>query len=673
MSPSGNGYFGASSPIGGQVAQSDDEFVAFRPRHVRNDSTGYFYGNGSSGRLETSTSSHSIDKMLKSPEQLEAPMSAVNLSDDYDGEESDESFAERNRRSEAELMRKGAEELKRRSTVEASKVARVLVPGSPEDAKVELPSEVVSYLQQAENEPAPSPGLLTKEKRVMTVSEFEKYRRTRTDSPEPDDDDDDVDRDPDSESDNEGFFKSEDSDSEMRQQEALKLKQRQDANLAVYRQQMRKVTGNSGPPPPPPLGIRANGQLSPLSSLTQLVPDADDEEDEIPLGILQAHGLPGRHRGAPSSLASRPISSRAPSIYPTQNFPPVPPSVSIPRGLTLPEQMHDQMFDPQFHQAMPAPRGLIHEIAREQEAKLHRRSMLNMHMQTAGPYDVRPASPLHPGAAMPYSMQPPPAMPYSMPPPPGSYMYPPSPQLLPMQPPPMQPPIQPDASGISPDLQLQMQKFLELQMQMMRQMLQTTDGPTKSPSPVQDGIRRIPSPANSVRGSTYYPPMPAAGNLPPGHAPAALSNTAGNPPRYRTLSTQHSLTNLNSQYEAGAPSRYNHDYAPSPHEHPSIAHNRLGSTVATPAEDTIRVVDNNKELAPALPIRSSVSSASVDRNGNDVQEEPYDGSGEDNESKEWERLRRQKSTLRKAWKQRRNVNVSTVISESTTSEAVAET
>ncbi|KAK9366642.1 hypothetical protein V1509DRAFT_629155 [Lipomyces kononenkoae] len=681
MSPSANGYFGgaASSPVGQQVAKSDDEFAPFGARHARNDSAGYFYGNGNSGRLETSTSSQSIDKMLqKSPEQqLQGHMSTVNLSDD-DGEESDESFAERNRRSEAELMRKGAEELKRRSTVEASKLSRVLVPGSPEDAKVELPSEVVSYLKQAENQPAPSPGLLTREKRVMTVSEFEKYRRTQADSLKSngDDDDDDDEKDPDSESENEGFFRS-DSDSEI-QQEALRLKQRQDANLAVYRQQMRKVTGNLAPPPPPPpphpvsvLSPRPNGQLSPLSSSSQLVTDPDDEDDEVPLGILQAHGLPGRHRGAPASIAPRPMSARSVSIYPNQipvqNFPSVPPSVSIPRGLTLPEQMHDPTFDPQFHQPLPAPRGLIHEIAREQEAKLHRRSMLNMHMQTGVPYDVRPASPFHPGT-MPYPLQPPP---------PASYMYPPSPQLLPTQhatQPPMQPPMQPDASGISPDLQLQMQKFLGLQMQMMRQMLQSDEQlPSPPPPPAApDVIRRIPSPANSIRGSTYYPPtMPAAGNL-PGQAPVAMSSTAANPARYRTLSTQHSFTNLNYQSEAGPPSvrdsRYSQDYAHSSNSH---EHHRLGSTVTAPAVDTIRVVDNNKELAPALPIRSPLSSAaSVDRSY-PPPDEPYDGSGEDDESKEWERLRRQKSTLRKAWKQRRSVNVSTLDSASTSETGAA--
>ncbi|KAK9331289.1 hypothetical protein V1520DRAFT_384145 [Lipomyces starkeyi] len=651
MSPSNGGYFGSGPAL--QVAQSDDELLSLRAKHSRNDSMGYYYGNGSSGRLETSSSSHSLDKMLqKSPEQqLERRLSALNLSDD-DGEESDESFAERNRRSEAELMRKGAEELKRRGTVEASKVTGV--PGSPEDAKVEVPPEVVSYLQKSEEKPAPAPGLLTREKRVMTVPEFEKYRLMQVESPDLNDDEQDGN----SESDNEGFFKS-DSDSEMLQV-ALELKQRQDANLAVYRQQMRKVTGNSAPPPPPPVpGTRA---IPTFSGSSQLLPD-EDEDDEIPLAILHAHGLPGRHRGTPPSIASRPMSSKPASIYPNQmqvqSFPPAPPPVSYPRGLTLPEQMLDPMFDPQFQQAMPTPRGLIHEIAREQEAKLHRRSMLNMHMQTASPYDIRPASPFQRGS-MSHSPQPP-----------APYMYPPSPQLLPMQPP-MQPPMQspmqpPDNSGISPDLQMQMQKFLGLQMQMMQQMLQS--GP-QLPSPVQDATRRIPSPANSVRASTYSPTVAASpGNL-QSQAPAPLSSIAANPSRYRTLSTHHSLTNLNYHYEMGAPSvrdsRSSQDYPPSPQEQPRIAH-RLGSTVG--AVDTIRIVDNNKELAPALPIRTPVSSAAVAQG--DAQDEPYDGGAEDNESREWERLRKQKSTLRKAWKLRRSANVSSLVSAST-SETAAE-
>ncbi|KAK9356653.1 hypothetical protein V1505DRAFT_372095 [Lipomyces doorenjongii] len=659
MSPSNGGYFGSGPGL--QVAQSDDELLSLRAKHSRNDSMGYYYGNGSAGRLETSSSSHSLDKMLqKSPEQVERRLSALNLSDD-DGEESDESFAERNRRSEAELMRKGAEELKRRGTVEASKATAV--PDSPENAKVELPPEVVSYLQKSEDEPAPAPGLLTREKRVMTVSEFEKYRLKQTESPDLNDDD----KDENSESDNEGFFKS-DSDSETLQ-EALKLKQRQDANLAVYRQQMRKVTGNSAPLPPPPVpGTRAGGQLPTLPGSSQLLPEDEDDDDEVPLAILHAHGLPGRHRGTPPSITSRPMSSKPASIYPSQmqvqSFPPALAPVPYPRGLTLPEQMLDPMFDPQFQQAMPTPRGLIHEIAREQEAKLHRRSMLNMHMQAASPYDIRPASPFQRGS-MSHSPQPP-----------APYMYPPSPQLLPMQPPPMQPPMQPhmqpppDNSGISPDLQMQMQKFLGLQMQMMQQMLQS--GPQPS-SPVQEATRRIPSPANSVRASTYYPPVPASpGNL-QGQAPAPLSSSAANPSRYRTISTQHSLTNLNYQYEMGAPSvrdsRSSQDHPPSPLEQPGITSHRQGSTVGALAADTIRIVDNNKELAPALPIRTPALSASVAQS--DAQDEPYDGGAEDNESREWERLRKQKSTLRKAWKLRRTVNVSSPVSAST-SETAAE-
>ncbi|KAK9374374.1 uncharacterized protein V1513DRAFT_446202 [Lipomyces chichibuensis] len=663
MSPSNGGYFGSGSGL--QVAQSDDELLSLRAKHSRNDSMGYYYGNGSAGRLETSSSSHSLDKMLqKSPEQLERRFSTLNLSDD-DREESDESFAERNRRSEAELMRKGAEELKRRGTVEASTATGV--PGSPEDAKVQLPPEVVSYLQKSEYVPAPAPGLLTREKRVMTVPEFEKYRRMQAESPDLNDDD----KDENSESDNEGFFKS-DSDSEMLQ-EALELKHRQEANLAVYRQQMRKITGNSAPPPPPP---PVPGSRS-MSRLSLLLPE--DEDDEIPLAILHAHGLPGRHRGTPPSIASRPMSLKPASIYPSQmqvqSFPPAPPPVSYPRGLTLPEQMLDLMFDPHQHQ-MPTPRGLIHEIAREEEAKLHRRSMLNMHMQTGSPYDIRPVSPFQRGSML-HSPQPP-----------APYMYPPSPQLLPMQPPvqpsmqpSMQPQIQPsmqpqmqpsmqppDNSGISPDLQMQMQKFLGLQMQMMQQMMQ---GSPQLSSPVHDAPRRIPSPANSVRASTYSPTVAAPpGNL-QGQAPAPLLSSAANPPRYRTLSTQHSLTNLNYQYEMGAPSvpdsRSSQDYPPRPQEQPGITH-RLGGTVE--GANTVRIVDNNKELAPALPILTPLSSASAAQGG-DAQDEPYYGGAEDNESREWERLRKQKSTLRKAWKLRRSVNVSSSVAAST-SETAAE-
>lgn len=149
--------------------------------------------------------------------------------------------------------------------------------------------------------------------KVMTPAQFEKYKKDkevqdrkekmtgpsfgpgRVAAPPPkqeEDEEDDINYDDD-----------EDEADKSRQQ--VKQRRKQEAHMAVYRQQMMKVTGEHAAPPLPttrpslPAAVSAP-QLSTLNrSSTAPLPAGgsdEDEDDEVPLAILQAHGFPAKNR-----------------------------------------------------------------------------------------------------------------------------------------------------------------------------------------------------------------------------------------------------------------------------------------------------------------------------------------------------------------------------------------
>jgi hypothetical protein len=127
----------------------------------------------------------------------------------------------------------------------------------------------------------------------------------------------------DAEDGSEGEQLDDDEDDTDRAKKSAAQRRKQEANMSVYRQQMRKVTGG-GPRDLAPMASPAGGRPdaanrgSSLPNLSNLhfggvagapPPNmnmarnkADDDEDEdVPLGILQAHGFPNGARG-PSRL-----------------------------------------------------------------------------------------------------------------------------------------------------------------------------------------------------------------------------------------------------------------------------------------------------------------------------------------------------------------------------------
>lgn len=145
--------------------------------------------------------------------------------------------------------------------------------------------------------------------KVMTPAQFERYRqqrelaRTKSDASKSDD------------SDASSYSDDEDDETE-KTREAEKQRRKQEAHLAVYRQQMMKVTGEKSPSP----RLNADKASSSTPNLSNLATrmstleiPADksgsgkssdgDEDDDVPLGILAAHGFPNKNR-PPTRLTS---------------------------------------------------------------------------------------------------------------------------------------------------------------------------------------------------------------------------------------------------------------------------------------------------------------------------------------------------------------------------------
>lgn len=129
--------------------------------------------------------------------------------------------------------------------------------------------------------------------KVMTKAQFELYQQQqdehrRLGGKAPDDDDD------------ESIVSEEEETEAERRRETARQRARQDAHLSVYRQQMMKITGTDQSDMP--LGMQSRPASVSTSALVgqrytmQGMQEEEDEDDEIPLGILMAHGFPSRSR-----------------------------------------------------------------------------------------------------------------------------------------------------------------------------------------------------------------------------------------------------------------------------------------------------------------------------------------------------------------------------------------
>ncbi|MCJ1310927.1 hypothetical protein MMC25_004595 [Agyrium rufum] len=230
--------------------------------------------------------------------------------------------------------------------------------------------------------------------KVMTPAQFEKYRKEQELSRLHEDSGKDED------SDN-GSDKYDDDDEVERSRLAVKQRRKQEAHLSVYRQQMMKVTGEQ-PSMRPHLGASASTpNLSNRGSgLEGRI--SDDEDDEVPLGILAAHGFPSKDR-APAHGTTRTIK------YQSETYPPPTGSVAgsvaggrsggnlppFARGLPKDPYFGAGLVNPSPREGMgmsnsgaasvyggsqagtPHPGGLVGVIASEERARAARRGSPN--------------------------------------------------------------------------------------------------------------------------------------------------------------------------------------------------------------------------------------------------------------------------------------------------------
>lgn len=273
--------------------------------------------------------------------------------------------------------------------------------------------------------------------KVMTTAQFERYRQDKerqdrldraNKTQHEEEDEDEV-----------NYDEEEEEDDAERAKQQAKQRRKQQAHMAVYRQQMMKVTGESAMVTPAGRPNLQTSMSAPQITHTKAPsPDptggADEEDDdEVPLAILQAHGFPNknRHPSRLSTMGSNP-NLRASVIAPAQTARPGSsmgePSSGGQRHSTLPAFARGLPQDPfvgagiskpalreslsysggsqinyssgnQSPGGLP-PGGLVGVIANEERSRAMRRGSPNMDQklmgQQGGGYD--------PAAGIPHQM-----------------------------------------------------------------------------------------------------------------------------------------------------------------------------------------------------------------------------------------------------------------------------
>ncbi|WDK18870.1 hypothetical protein CGRA01v4_10157 [Colletotrichum graminicola] len=334
--------------------------------------------------------------------------------------------------------------------------------------------------------------------KVMTPAEFEKYRR---DKERDDNTSGTAKASNDSREDDEDQYDDDEDDIEKAKL-AAKQRRKQEAHMAVYRQQMMKVTGESPMSGPSGHASRPNLSVS-LSTPNLAVPSGPmtgrsdgsegEEDEEVPLAILAAHGFPNKNK-PPARVMNMASNPDLRSSVHLQSGQPARPGSSMgegtgPRGTSgghLPAFARKLPQDPflgaglinappreslTFGGGSPAPGapapsvpmgGLVGVIASEERSRAMRRGSPNMEAQNVNPFTGAPVDPITgiPPQMMYNNMNGINAM--------GGGMggMPQMPQMLPQMPQMMLTP------GDQAQIQMtqQMQQFMQMQMQFMQMM-----------------------------------------------------------------------------------------------------------------------------------------------------------------------------------------------------------
>ncbi|KAH8698268.1 hypothetical protein BGW36DRAFT_396091 [Talaromyces proteolyticus] len=527
--------------------------------------------------------------------------------------------------------------------------------------------EITSHARLASQYEERANSTPTAQNKIMTPAQFERYRQQRELTRKLSDaskSDSSIENDYD-----------EVEDEAEKSREATRQRRKQEAHLSVYRQQMMKVIGEQAPvlstnlqSPSRLSNDRANSSTPNLSSRMSTLglqpgkfdsgksSDGDDDDD-VPLAILAAHGFPNRNRpptrlNASSSNPNLRGSVVGPPVHLpvfARNLPRDPyygaglvnapvreslalgggaPSHGIPQSSTLP------------------PGGLIGVIATEERARAMRRGSPNT--QVGGisrPYSAANMGQM--GAPAPWGA-------------PG----------IPQQP-------HTTSPGEQAQLQIsqQMTEIMQVQVQMMQQMMQMQGLPGGHPIQANTGL--IPPPGQPV--NTGGRPLSTASSF---HLP-------GGPPQadQRTLSLldpNMSRWNLNGPpslhpdaYGRPATPQGAHMYAPSiaPSERSNVGMASRYRPVSTVAQDahmarsstftsTLKPWNNENQrpvsTSPASALASdrkstsiaTVTVRSVSAQGqHDFASKPHAGAGsDDDEDKGWADMMKKREKKKSSWK-----------------------
>ncbi|KAL4880011.1 hypothetical protein BJY04DRAFT_84747 [Aspergillus karnatakaensis] len=186
------------------------------------------------------------------------------------------------------------------NTIKAVSEKRESLPTSDHHEDNIEASIAVNARLAAEYESKPLPAMSNN--KIMTPSQFEHYRQQQ-----------ELKRANSNTSDTEESAESDfdEEDEAEKNREIERQRRKQEAHLSVYRQQMMKVTGQQSPSPSLRPEDRPSSSTPNLTNLS-LHPgnpsgsgksSEGDDDDEVPLGILAAHGFPNRNR-PPSRLMS---------------------------------------------------------------------------------------------------------------------------------------------------------------------------------------------------------------------------------------------------------------------------------------------------------------------------------------------------------------------------------
>lgn len=369
----------------------------------------------------------------------------------------------------------------------------------------------------------PQPPKSNGQNKVMTPAQFEKYRKEQ----ERQQRNSDASNSDDSEAESDDY---DDEDEAERSREVAKQRRKQEAHLAVYRQQMMKVTGEQPSELPNLRPDLQKAQSTPALNGRASTPTfsfdkppgskaSDDEDDDVPLGILAAHGFPAKNRPPTVGMSNPTIQ------YKSESYPPPPMSSAgastAGRQGGLPPFAKNLPPDPYFgaglvnsstreslgmghgspgsayggSQAGVHPAGLVGIIAGEERAKAARRGSPNAQAAWGQPL--------------------PQGMPHTM-----------------GMPAPMTP-------GDEAQIQMsqQMTQMMQMQMQWMQQMQQMVAGgmqppmmpgqqPGQMPFPPQHMPQGMPPGANNF----LSPQPPPHINLPPNQWPRPMSHSAPGSP-----------------------------------------------------------------------------------------------------------------------------------------------